>query len=200
MEEAGVEEMEDGVFDATDVLVHREPIVGLFIEHGPILIRAGIAGIIPGGFHEGVEGVGFPLGLAAADGAIDFIKCRFAFEGRGSVVEPNVLGEEHGEVLVGDRHGPAIGTIDHGDGRAPVSLPRDAPVPEPKVGLALAFAMVFEPLSDTVEGLFGIETGKFPGVSEDALFHEGGLFEIPLLAVGGEYHRNDGKTVFRLMN
>lgn len=64
--EAGVEQMEHGVLDAADVLVHRHPIVGALVDHGRGAVGRAVALEVPGAVDEGVHRVGFALGVAAA--------------------------------------------------------------------------------------------------------------------------------------
>ncbi len=63
--EAEIHQVQDRVFDAADVLVDRQPVIGPLVQLA-IGVRAAVAGVVPGGFHEGVEGVGFALGGGAA--------------------------------------------------------------------------------------------------------------------------------------
>ena len=65
-EEAGVEEVEDGVLDAADVLVHVLPVGGVFRgDHAAGVVGRHVAEEVPAGFDEGVHGVGFAAGEAA---------------------------------------------------------------------------------------------------------------------------------------
>ena len=80
-EEAGVEEVQDGVLDAPDVLVDRHPVPDRLGIEGPV----GAPGIaeaqeVPGGVDEGVHGVGLAAGRPPIDGA-------------GGVEEPLVEGQ-----------------------------------------------------------------------------------------------------------
>ncbi len=65
-DETRVEQMQHRVFDASDVLVHRQPAVGRRADRR-LRVRIGEAGEIPGRIDEGVEGIGFSRpGRAAA--------------------------------------------------------------------------------------------------------------------------------------
>ena len=66
-EEPGVHQVEDGVFDAADVLVDGQPVVDrLSREWGLVVGRVGEAQEVPGGIHERVHGVGLPAGRTVA--------------------------------------------------------------------------------------------------------------------------------------
>ena len=77
MEEARVEQMQDGVFDAADVLVDGQPFLcRRFIYHAGVALRAGVACVVPRRFDEGVHGVCLAARFAAASGAGAFVKFR----------------------------------------------------------------------------------------------------------------------------
>ena len=79
VEEARIEQMQDRVLDATDVLVYRQPVVGCGrIDHALVIMRRGIASKVPGRFDKGVHGVGFALGCGAAIGTAAVIELRHA--------------------------------------------------------------------------------------------------------------------------
>ncbi len=59
VEEAGVEQVHTGVLDTADVLIHRQPVVGSRrVKHALVVVRGAVAGVVPGGLHKGVEGIG----------------------------------------------------------------------------------------------------------------------------------------------
>ncbi len=65
--EARIDQMQDGVFDAADVLVDRKPTGdGFGIEGRPVVMRVAVAIEIPRRIDEGIHGVAFaPRGAAA---------------------------------------------------------------------------------------------------------------------------------------
>src|SRR5690606_28043579 len=138
--ETGVEQVEDGVLNAPHVLVHRQPVVGGgLVEHAVGKVGTGEAGVVPGGLHEGVEGVGLPLqGLA-----VQFVPapCRVRLDGGVDAVHVHVLGQQHRQLVGGDGNLGTVAAVEHGDGGAPVALARDAPVAEAEVGGDPALAL-----------------------------------------------------------
>ena len=70
-EEAGIEKVEDRVFDPTHVLINRQPAVhSLACKRKVCVVGIAIAQEIPAGAHEGVHGVGLTLRWLAAAGAV----------------------------------------------------------------------------------------------------------------------------------
>ena len=63
--EAEIQQVQDRVLDAADVLVDRQPVVRPFVDQVG-RARRGVARVVPARLHEGVEGVGLALGRAAA--------------------------------------------------------------------------------------------------------------------------------------
>jgi len=67
------------------------------------------------------------------------------------------LGQDHGKLLLRHRHRAAGGAVHHGDGRAPVPLPRYQPVPERGAGEVPAYFGVSGLLGDGVKRLLSGE-------------------------------------------
>ena len=68
-------------------------------------------------------------------------------------VEVLEVGQQHGQLVLGHRHGAALLAVDDGDRRAPVALAADQPVPELEVDLLAGRAALAEPLDDGLERL-----------------------------------------------
>ena len=66
VKEARVQQVQHGVFDTTDIVVDRQPVIGTLIQHAVVLVGAGITCEIPGRFKKRIKGVGFTLGTATA--------------------------------------------------------------------------------------------------------------------------------------
>ena len=86
-DEAGVEQVQDRVLDAADILVDRQPVVGRGLVDRLGGVRVGEAGEVPGAVDEGVEGVGLALGRAAAGRAGDVLPGRVAVQRVAGLVE-----------------------------------------------------------------------------------------------------------------
>src|SRR4051812_10133850 len=62
------------------------------------------------------------------------------------LVEAHILRQHHRQILVRHRHHAASFAVDHWDRAAPIALPRDAPVAQAEIHLALADWLFFLPL------------------------------------------------------
>ncbi len=124
------------MLDAADVLVHRKPAVHLLGREGrAFVMRVGVAQVVPAGTREGIHGVGFALGRAAAHGArrVDELLVRGQRLACGKV---DVLGQAHRQVLFRHGHQAALRAMDGRDGVAPVALTADEPVAQAELHLA----------------------------------------------------------------
>ena len=81
----------------------------------------------------------------------------------------HIEGQDHGQVFFRDRHRAAGLTINNGDGRAPVTLAGDAPVPQAELLRGLALAMLGQIFGDGGLGRAALHAGKRAGVHQDAV-------------------------------
>ena len=135
--EARIDEVQDGVLHAADVLVDGEPVVRLRrIEGCGRVLRVGVAVEVPTGIDEGVHGVGLAARRATADRAGGVDEIGDAAQRRAALLRDlHLRGKQHGKRALGQRDHAAgrdsrvaVGAVDHGDRRAPVALAADAPV------------------------------------------------------------------------
>src|SRR3990172_4930888 len=144
-EEAGVEQVHDGVLCAAGVLVHGQPgLCALRVDGPGIVARAEVADKVPVGVHEGVHGVRLAAGGAPAAWGGPLHEPFVAGQGRlAGRLELRVLRQEHGELVLRNGDGAALLAVDDRDGRAPVALAGDQPIadavrdgaPAPTLGL-----------------------------------------------------------------
>ncbi len=107
--EARVDQVQNGVFDAADVLIDGEPIGdGFGIEGRGAVVRVAVAIEIPGRIDEGVHGVAFAAAGAAAFGALDIDELRDAFErGAAFAGDLDVERKQDGQILFVNRYDAA---------------------------------------------------------------------------------------------
>ncbi len=183
VEEARIEQVQDGVLDAADVLVDRQPVVGrLPVQHAAFELRAGVAGEIPGRLDEGVHGVGFALGRLAAFRAAAFVEFRHLRQRRTGAVRYHVFRQHHRQLVGRHRDVAASLAVDDRDRAAPVALAADAPVAQAELGARLAQALGLEVGADGVEGGLVAEVVVLAGVDGE---HGLVLGAVPLLPDAG---------------
>ena len=139
-EEARIEQMQDRMLDAADILVDRQPAlrpVDIGKVGGLRLVpRIGEAREIPRGVHERVHRVGIAPRILPAVRAGDVLPRRVVVERVARPVERHVIGQPHRQLVGGDRHRAAIVAVDHRDRASPVALPRDQPVAQAELHLS----------------------------------------------------------------
>ncbi len=137
-EEARIEQVQDRVLDAADVLVDRQPAVGDGGSVGVAASGGGETDEVPGRVDEGVHGVGLAQRRLAALRTGDVLPGRVAVERVARLVDDDVVGQAHRQVVRRHRHDAVVGAMDDGNRAAPVALARDAPVAQAVVDLALS--------------------------------------------------------------
>ncbi len=132
--EAGVQQVHDGVLRAADVGIDRQPGAdGGRVERPLGLVRAGEAQEVPRRTGEAVHRVRLALGRAAALRTGDVDPIGDAGQRRTAVLarrERHLFGQQHRQLLFRHRNRATGGTVDDGDGRAPIALAGDQPVTE----------------------------------------------------------------------
>ncbi len=83
--------------------------------------------------------------------------------------ELDVVGREDGQLVLGDRDDPVLLAVHDRDGATPEALPRDEPVPQPKVDLPLSQALLLEPFDGAVLRRRDVESVEEPAVDLDAV-------------------------------
>ncbi|KAF1858399.1 hypothetical protein Lal_00014910 [Lupinus albus] len=176
--EARVQQVQHGVLDAADVLVHRHPvIVARGVDHRVVRTRRRIAHVVPGRVDERVHRVRLAACGRTAARAVDLQERLVFLQRVAGAVRDAVFRQHDRQVLLGNRHGAALLAVDHRDRRAPVALARDAPVAQAERDLLVAQAQVREVARDGVDGRRVIQAVVLARVDDDAAF----LVAVPLL-------------------
>ncbi len=126
--EAAVEQVQNGVLNAADIVIDGHPTVCRLTGEGQLgVVRIGIAQVIPARAGKGVHGIGLALSRATADRAGGLVEVATLGErlARGEV---QVLGQRHRQLVLGHGHDAAVLAVDGRDGVAPVALAADQPV------------------------------------------------------------------------
>ena len=141
------------MFDTTDILVYRQPVIGALIQHAIGLVRTGIACVVPGRLEEGIKGIGFTFGRAVTFRAGGLDKRGHLLQRRTGRVHSDIGGQDHRQVGFRYRHRAALVTIYDRNRATPVTLARHAPVTQPVIHLAPALAGLLQPVTDGGKGL-----------------------------------------------
>ena len=136
--ETGVEQVQHGVFDTADVLIHRAPIVVAFIHHRRVAVGRAVAHEVPRAVDERIHRVRFALSIAAALRALHVEEFRALIQGVAGTVGNEIVGENHRQILFRDGHRAALRTVDDRNRRTPVALAGNTPVAQTELRLLVA--------------------------------------------------------------
>ena len=126
--EARIEQVQNRMFYAADILIDVHPITGF--SH--IRRCGGIGGrearVIPRGIHESIHCVGLAAGLLAASGAGTVAPGRMAIQWVPRNVKCHIVGQADRQVFFFFWHYAAAVTMHHWNRTAPITLSTQAPI------------------------------------------------------------------------
>ena len=122
--------MQNSVLDATDILINRHPVV--HCRGVQRLFGAGRtkAGEIPRRINESIECIGFPSRRFPARRTVNRAPGFVPVKGITRLIKSNIIGQDDGQIRFIHRHHTAAAAMNHGNGTTPITLPRNAPVPQ----------------------------------------------------------------------
>src|SRR4029077_18887423 len=109
----------------------------------------------------------------AALGTLHVYELRHLFERRATLAgNLDIERQKHRQLALGNRNHATLRAVDHRNGRAPVTLPRNTPILDAvgDRGLTEAFALGFG--CHPAASFFAREAGEFAGVFHDAIVAE----------------------------
>ena len=162
-EEARVQEVQDGVLDAADVLIDRRPVIDLVLgERLLVVVRVRVAQVVPRRADEGVHRVRLArrIGAALRALAVDEALARRQWRQR-ALVKRDILWQHDRQVFLRHEDFAAVRAVDDRDRRTPVALARDEPVAQAEVDAALAEAFPLGLVHDALHGFLDIEACEF---------------------------------------
>ena len=128
-EKARVQQMQNGMLDAADILVDRQPVIRLRTLDRLVGIgRRAITREIPAGIHKRVASVGFAPRRLAACRAGDVFPCRMMVERIAGLIECDIIRQFDGQIFFRNRHDAARVAVDERDRATPITLAADTPV------------------------------------------------------------------------
>ena len=137
-------------------------------------MRVGIAEIIPARTNESIQSVGIAASFSAADGAGTvhkfFVRCEGRFPGRPKF---HVVGKFYGQIFLGDGNHAAFFAMNHGNGRAPVSLTGYRPIAQAVIYFFAALSELAEINGDGVSSFIAGQSVELAAVYENAVLAEG---------------------------
>ena len=166
---AGVQQMQNGVLDAANVLVHAattrgmvrvaHPVLRAFGHHGIGVGWVAIAHEVPRRIHKRVHGVGLaPCGFAADRTSHSRVKAFMLEQGVSRAIRNAVLRQHHRQIFFRHRHRAVLIAMDDGNGRTPITLAAHAPVAQTPSGFFLAQAFGCEQFGHLVDGWLEVQT------------------------------------------
>src|SRR5215208_2657630 len=191
-EEAGVEQVQNGVLYAAGVLVDGEPLLSPFgIERPLIVVRREVTVPVPRGVHESVHRVRLACGRAAATGTLGIVEVRVELQWRFACGhELGFLWEQDRQVFFRDGDDAALVAEDYGDRGPPVALAADQPVVKPVGNRSLSGAALLEPCRHLLLAL-GARGAVEPTRVDHRALASVGLYEIFAVPIRRRYHGSD---------
>ena len=110
--------------------------------------------------------------------------------------ELRVLGQQHRQLVLGDRHGAALVAVDDRDRRAPVALARDQPVAHPVLDGPAAPTLLLDVVGHPLLALAARQAVEPAGVHLRPVVHVG-LGQLPAVPVRRRDDDPDGQIVLR---
>jgi hypothetical protein len=152
-----------------------------------------VAGVVPAGLEEGVEGVGLPFQHPAVQ--LEATPFGVGFQRRLHAVEHHVLRQQGRQALRGDGDFAALRKVEHGDRSAPVALPRNTPVAQAVLrghppGIARC-----KRSGDGLEGFLERHAIELSGAGQRTLVYEGAVADISGLSAVVAYDADDRQAV-----
>ncbi len=199
-EEARIQQVQNRVFDATDILVHIHPVFRIRHIGRRVSVWRGKASEIPRGIDECVHRIGFAFRGRTARRAGAVAPCGVSVQRVAGRVKADVIGQLDRQVLFLFGHHAAGVAMHDRDRAAPVALPGQAPIAQAVFGHALAHALRFAGVDGRNDRLFAglpFLAGKAAVVIHFFGFrrHEG-RGELWVRVLGRQEGRRDRQPVF----
>ena len=168
--EARIEQVQNGVFNAANVLVHRHPVVGALGHHLLGVLGVAIAHEVPRRIDKRVHGVGFAARGFAAHRTHHTGVEAFVFVQRITrTIGDAILRQHHGQIFFGHRHSAVFIAMDDGNRRAPITLTANAPVAQTPSGFLLAQTFGSQVSGHGFQSVFEIQAVVFARVDQHAV-------------------------------
>ena len=196
----GIQQVQDSVFNATDVLIHRHPIICTLSHHLLVVRGIAIPHEIPAGIHKRVHRVGFASRRLATYRAHHPGMKAFVFVQRvAGAIGHAVLRQYHRQVFFRYWHRTMFGAVDDGNRRAPVTLAAHTPITQAPGGFFLTQAPHLQGVGNGINGRLERQTAIAVGVDR----HAAGFVTVPVIPLVvvvfkavNQHHLNDVDAIF----
>ena len=200
-EEARIEQVQDRVFDAADILIDIHPVFGLGQIGRRGGARCGEAGEVPRRIDKGVHRVRLAPGRFAAGGAGHVAPGRVTVQRVAGDVKGHIVGQLDGQVFLFLGHHAAGVAMHDRDRAAPIALTGQAPVAQAELGHAMTDTVLFAEIDGCVDGFVSgldLVAGDQAGIADLFRFgrHEGRGLDV-VIAFGRKEGVDDRQAVFR---
>ena len=121
-EKARIQQMQNGMLYAADILIHRHPVARCVLVHGLVGMRRAEPGKIPRRIDESVKGIGFAASRTITFRARNRLPLFMPFQRIAGLVKVDILRQHDGEICKRDINHAALVTVNKRDRAAPVAL------------------------------------------------------------------------------
>jgi len=118
----GIEQMQNRVLDAADILFHRKPLSHFLRIKRSIIGLACKAQEIPRAIDKSVERIGLACRLSAAFGTASVLPSRMTQQRIARLFEIDIFGQGDRQLILGNGDYAACLAMDEGDRRPPIAL------------------------------------------------------------------------------
>ena len=121
------------MLNTTNIMIHGRPIIDIAIDHRFGIVCRSKSRVVPRGIYERVKGIGFSSSLATTFRAINRQKRFHLYQRRLDALKFNFGGQNNRKIFLWDRYDSTVIAMNHGYRATPIPLPRNSPVPKPKI-------------------------------------------------------------------
>ena len=137
------------MLDSADILVYRHPIIRLHTVEDSILItRIGIAQEIPRRIHKSIHRICFSLRRSPTTRTRNIYPTFHLCQGRTFASKFHIFRQQYGQIRLRYGNGSAVGTVNHRNRSAPITLSRNQPISQAILNSRFAITGIFSILNN----------------------------------------------------
>src|SRR6267378_1220920 len=176
--EPRIQQVQNRMRDPANILVNRKPVRRLRrIKRSLIIVGIAVPVEIPRRIHKRIHRVRFTPSRPSALRALHIHKLRIRRQRRFPFARQLwIRRQQHRQILVGHRHQSILLAINHRDRRAPISLPRNSPIPQPENRLLLPKPLRLRIRGHPLNRLFRLQPRILPRIHTHPILRKRHLF------------------------